>query len=196
MSNNTLKFGELQRLAKNAGAKSISLGALKPLQDAEREWLAINVEKLQEMAEHAKRVTVTVADAMKVLNDDNEEIMYGTPEKCKLFKAPKKRLKKKRAHGRVATLEFDFYEAQQDCLYIAKQPFVRLIREIGEESSTHINRFAQDAITVIRVSLEIFLKQTIRSALELTLADKRLIVKQWDVERSLGISDDEDEDDE
>lgn len=199
------------RLAKKAGAKTMSANAIEEAQGVVRSFMKDAVHHAQIMAEHAQRPTILKDDALHGL--EAMGIKAYVPDeldtkRCKVYEVatpskPKEGTSKKRRTkpGVKAIREIRFYQKQHDCFYLPKATFERICKSLGAEQKKELKepkvgkkmdtlgdlgaygvRWSADALEVLQVAVEGYIIGLFEDAVLAAIHAKRETVQSRDVQ--------------
>lgn len=195
------------RLAKKAGAKTMSANAIEEAQGVVRSFMKDAVHNVLVMAEYAQRPTILKDDALHGLEAMGVKVYVPDEldtKRCKVFEAaaPSKAAKKRRAKpGDKAIREIRFYQKQHDCFYLPKATFERICKSLGAEQKKELKepkigkkmdtlgdlsaygvRWSGDALEVMQAAVEAYIIGLFEDAVLAAVHAKRETVKARDVQ--------------
>tara|TARA_X000000950_G_C13617814_1_gene538067 strand:+ start:47 stop:637 length:591 start_codon:yes stop_codon:yes gene_type:complete len=125
--------------------------------------------------EYARRKTVYASDVEYALDD----ISY-----LHLFTMHKGKVKQcgqvKKIKRNNAIREIKYLQKQSDCLHIPHAPFVRLIKDIGQDYITDL-KYTKDALNIIQFAIEHFLIEMLSYANQIAINCNRTTVQPKDI---------------
>ena len=125
--------------------------------------------------EYARRETVYSSDVEYAL-DDISYLHLFTMHKGKL--KPCGQVKKVKRNNAIR--EIKYLQKQSDCLHIPHAPFVRLIKEIGDEYKANL-AYSKDALNIIQFAIEHFLIELFSYANKIAINSERTTVQPTDI---------------
>lgn len=183
------------RMAKQGGVKSLTHYVFEEIRGIMKVMIENILKHAITVTEHARRTTVQSGDVKKgIFAATGEDFLFDPKKKyisnCKnpgktAYNGPQKvgpgSKQRKFKSGTVAIRDIKKLQKQYDCVLCRKEPFRRLIREIGQDYKSDL-RYSESAMIAMQLFVEHRIVKLFESANLVAIHCNRTRVKPSDIQ--------------